>query len=194
MICYARLCRRRAAARSRGGLTLLENLMTLGIMVVTVLGMAQALLDSMTTNTMNREVAMATDGARRVISDLQGADFGSIFALYNSSQAGNTLNGQAVTAGAFAIDGLTPVTGDPDGLVGQILFPESTNLTGTVELREDLNDARFGMPRDLDGGGTAGDPLDHSGDYQVLPVVIEVDWRGPKGPAHVEFKTVLSRY
>jgi len=31
-------------------------------------------------------------------------------------------------------------------------------------------------------------------DPRVLPVVIEVDWRGPEGPAHVEFKTVLSRY
>ena len=194
MICHARSSQRRAAAASRAGLTLLENLMTLGIMVVTVLGMAQALLDSMTTNTMNREVAVATDGARRVISDLQGADFGSIFALYNSSQTGNTLGGQTISAGAFAIDGLTPVNGDADGMVGQILLPESTNFLGTVELREDLDNARFGMPRDLDGNGTSGDALDHSGDYQVLPVVIEVDWRGPKGPAHVEFKTVLSRY
>lgn len=168
--------------------------MTLSILVATLLGLSQALLDSMTTNALNRQVALATDGARRVISDLQGADLGQVFGLYNSSQQASALNGRAIEAGGFEIEGLTPVAGDPDGLTGRILFPESEDGAGFVQLREDHPDQRFGTPRDLNGDGVVGDGLDHSGDYRVLPVVIEVDWRGPAGPAHVEFKTVLSRY
>ena len=63
-----------------------------------------------------------------------------------------------------------------------------------MELREDAADTRFGTPRDLNGDGVSGDALDHSADYRILPVVIEVDWNGASGPAHVEFKTVLAEY
>jgi type II secretory pathway pseudopilin PulG len=184
----------RAATPGRRGLTLLEVVMTLSILVAALLGLAQALLDSMTTNALNRQVALATDGARRVVSDLQGADFGQLFGLYNSGQQGSPLGGRPVQGGGFEIEGLTPLAGDADGLVGRILFPEVVDAAGLVQLREDLDDDRFGTPRDLNGDGVVGDALDHSGDYRVLPVVIEVDWRGPEGPAHVEFKTVLSRY
>jgi hypothetical protein len=180
-------------ARRRRGLTLLEIVMTLSILVAALLGLSQALLDSMTTNAMNRQVALATDGARRAVSDLQGAPFAQVFGLYNSGQQGNLLGGRPVQGGAFEIEGLTPLADDADGLVGRIRFPEVSGVAG-IQLREDVADERFGSPRDLNGDGVVGDALDHSGDYRVLPVVIEVDWRGPKGPAHVEFKTVLSRY
>ncbi|MEL6906471.1 MAG: hypothetical protein AAFP22_13755, partial [Planctomycetota bacterium] len=75
----------------------------------------------------------------------------------------------------FAVDGLDPRADDADGAVGAILFPETDAAPGT--LREDLNDARFGLPADLDLDGAI-DANDKSTSYRLLPVRIEVDWRG----------------
>ena len=166
----------------------------MGILLTAILGLSQALLDSIVTNGLNRQMSLATDGARQVVSDLQGVGFEEVFGRFNSTRNGNLLGDRAITAGGFAIDGLDPLPGDADGLVGQIRFPEVLPAGGGVQLREDVVDPDFGSPRDLNGDGVVGDALDHAGDYRVLPVVIEVDWRGPAGPAHVEFKTVLSRY
>jgi len=191
---HAASAQRADARAARRGLTLIEITITLAILIAAVLGFSQSLLDSMVTTRLNRQVSLATDGARRVISDLQGTGFEQVFAQFNSGANGNLLGSQPITAGGFVIDGLQPLPGDPDGMVGRILFPEVVPAGGPVQLREDVVDPRFGTPRDLNGDGVAGDALDHSGDYRILPVVIEVDWNGASGPAHVEFKTVLSRY
>lgn len=175
------------------GLTLIEIAITLCILIAATMGFSQALVESMVTTRVNREVSLATDGARRLVADLQGVDLDQVFALYNSGQAGNLLGTTVVTNGGFAIAGLDPVPGDGDGMVGRLLFPELTT-GGGLELREDVADARFGTPRDLDGDGVSGDADDHADDYRVLPLVVEVDWNGASGPAHLEFKTVLASY
>jgi len=165
----------------------------MSILITAILGLSQALLDSIVSNGVNRQVSLATDGARQVVSDLQGVAFEEAFGRFNSLQNGNLLGGRVINGGAFAITGLDPVPGDADGLVGQIRFPELP-AGGLTQLREDLVDPDFGSPRDLNGDGVVGDAEDHAADYRLLPVVIEVDWNGAAGPAHVEFKTVLSRY
>lgn len=178
--------------RSQQGLTLIEIAITLCILVGSILGLTVALLESMVTTRVNREISLATDGARQIISDLQGTPLDQVFGLYNSGQSGNLLGNAAISNGGFAIAGLDPLSDDADGLVGRILFPEGGLVA--LELREDATDTRFGTPRDLNGDGVSGDALDHSADYRILPVVIEVDWNGASGPAHVEFKTVLAEY
>jgi hypothetical protein len=185
--------RRSSACATRSGLTLIEVAITLSILVAAVLGFSQALVDSMVTTRVNRQLSLATDGARRILSDLQGVEFDQVFARYNSDQNANLLGTTPILNGGFTIAGLDPAPGDADGLVGRLLFPEG-GVAGAIELREDSADARFGTPRDLDGDGVAGDALDHSGDYRLLPVVVQVDWNGAAGPAHLEFKTVLARY
>jgi len=179
-------------AGPRSGMTMIEIAIALTILVSVLLGFSQALLGSMVTSRVSREVSVATDGARQVISDLQGSDFDQVFATFNSSQDGALLGNTTIVNGGFAIAGLSAQAGDADGLVGRITFPEVDGDLGP-ELREDIADARMGMPRDLSGDGVD-DALDHSTDYRILPVVVEVDWRGASGPAHIEFKTVLSPY
>ena len=44
---------------------------------------------------------------------------------------------------------------------------------------------------DTDGDGVI-DNLDHSQDYQVLPVRVELQWTGPTGPRQVAFHSVFS--
>lgn len=168
-------------------------MISLVVLVMTLLGFSQALISSMVTSRVNREVAVATDAARHIISDLQGEAFDQVFANFNSGAAGNLLGNTVVTNSGFAIPGLRAMAGDADGFVGTIRMPEST-VIGVIQLREDLNDAQLGMPRDLDGEGPGVDAADHSGDYLILPVVVEVDWLGAAGPAHLEFKTILANY
>ena len=90
--------------------------------------------------------------------------------------------------GRLAIEGLNARRDDPDGLPGQILFP--ADPLDPTSLREDLQAPEFGLPRDLDGD-TIEDSEDHSGDYQMLPVVIRVQWRGGSGNRIIEVSTVL---
>ena len=92
---------------------------------------------------------------------------------------------------AFDVDGLEPQDGDADGRVGQILFPVEPLLPGI--LREDLNQAELGTPRDLNNDGAI-DALDHALDYVVLPVLVRVDWAGPAGDSRVEFRTIISDF
>jgi hypothetical protein len=89
----------------------------------------------------------------------------------------------------FDIPGVTPVAGDPDGLVGEILFPTLAGAPGV--LREDLELPALGLPQDLNGDGNL-DGLDHSSDYVLLPVQVRVRWNGSAGPGLLEFETLLA--
>jgi hypothetical protein len=59
-------------------------------------------------------------------------------------------------------------------------------------LREDLDAPELGLPRDLDGDGVI-DSEDHSGDFRILPVVLELEWVSPSGPQTLRMSTVLRR-
>src|SRR4029077_3113943 len=98
--------------------------------------------------------------------------------------------GPATAPGAnFAVTGLSTVPGDADGMVGEYIFP--TELVGGVaQLREDVVDARFGMPRDPDGDGDV-DSIDHSGNYRILPVRVRLRWKGMNGVRVLELESIL---
>ena len=61
---------------------------------------------------------------------------------------------------------------------------------GVWELREDYVDAELGMPADLDGVPGIDDD-DHSGDYRILPVRVQVQWSGVSGTRTLAVETVL---
>jgi prepilin-type N-terminal cleavage/methylation domain-containing protein len=58
-------------------------------------------------------------------------------------------------------------------------------------LREDFQDARMGLPRDLNGDSLI-DDCDHSLDYLILPVHVEIVWRGRFGPRRYDLYTQLA--
>lgn len=175
--------------RSRSGLTLVEIAITLSITITILLSFSQALTMSMLTSQSNREAAVATDAARQMMESLQASDFATLFAA-NNSVVGDDPAGETVRLASFAVAGLTPQQDDADGLCGEILMPELA-AGGASELREDVQDFALNMPRDLNGDGLV-DALDHSDDYQILPVIVRIEWRGAAGPGRVQFKTILS--
>ena len=67
-------------------------------------------------------------------------------------------------------------------------FPGMDDFPG--ELHEDLDDARFGTPRDLDADGFV-DSNDHALDYAVLPLHIRLEWKGPSGERSLDMSMVL---
>jgi hypothetical protein len=87
---------------------------------------------------------------------------------------------------------LQAVAGDPDGFPGEIVFP-ITLVGGVPQLREDVVNAKLGMPRDLNGDGVV-DANNHAGNYQLLPVLVRVRWRGVGGNGLVELPTMLASF
>jgi type II secretory pathway pseudopilin PulG len=176
---------------STRGLSLVEIAVTLSVLITVLTGFSQALVSSMVASRAARETAVATEAARSVMESLQATDFASVFQA-NNSVAGDDPGGVTLRLAGFEVEGLPPRPEDADGMCGEILFPEQV-VWGSSQLREDIVNSVLNMPRDLNGDGVL-DGADHSGDYQILPVVVRVDWRGAAGNSRVQFRTILANY
>jgi len=166
-----------------------ELLLVVSVLVVAFLALSQSLVASMALTRVNRESALATDALRQTVEVLQGVeDFSQVFALYNADPADDP--GPAPGAG-FAVAGLQPTDDDPDGLVGEIVFPAADGATGLV-LREDLDLPELGMPRDLNGDGDALDVLGPADEIRLLPVLVRLRWMGASGERTAEVRTLLA--
>lgn len=179
---------RRAAPRRTRGFSLLELLIAVVVLTVAVSGFSGSVLSSLVLNRMNRETDVAQQAARRMLEEIQGEEFDQIFAAFNAT-VGDYAGAGAESAAGFAVAGLDPLTGDADGLVGRIEFPV-VEVLGVQELRENVVDAGWGMPRDLDGLNGV-DAADHSGDYELLPVRVVVEWNGVRGPRRMALEMLL---
>ncbi len=179
-----------APHRGRAGLTLLELTIVASILVVGFLALSQSIVASMQVTRVNRETALATDGLRGTIELLQGTtDFQNVFKQYNGDPDDDLLPGPA-PGKDFDVPGLQAAVDDPDGRVGEIVFPV-TVTAGGEELHETLVDAELGMPRDLDGNGFI-EVGDKSGTYALLPVLVRLRWNGPSGVREMEVRTFLA--
>ncbi|MEO6710260.1 MAG: prepilin-type N-terminal cleavage/methylation domain-containing protein [Planctomycetota bacterium] len=179
---------RRGPNGSCGGLTLIELAMAMTLLAIALVGYAKTVANASVATSTSRELVLASEAGRRMIETLRSEDFATVYARYNSSVADDP--GGVVSPGAnFAITGLDALPIDVDGRPGEIIFP-TTMIGGAPQLREDRVDAKLGMPSDLNGDGVV-DGANHAANYQNLPVLIRVRWRGVGGPGAVEFQTVL---
>lgn len=175
---------------SRAGFGLIEVMISLSILTIALLAFAQAILLSMRAGQAQREQGIARDAARQIIERMQAETFSEVFARFNATADDDPLGG-TVFVGGFPVNGLQARANDADGFVGEISFPSAPGMGGGLELRENVDDARFGTPRDLNADGVV-DALDHSGDYRLLPVAVRLEWRGSAGNANLEFRTYLA--
>jgi len=156
------------------------------VLSIAATAFAQSMVAGLRLSDAMRQRGIALEGARRRIEELQDANFAQVFALYDANPA-NDPGGAGTAPGAnFTVDGLTPLANDADGMVGSITFP----VSGT-QLRENVTLRSLGMPHDLNGDGPV-DAADHAADYQILPVLVRVSWRGPTAPMTVDLRTILS--
>lgn len=181
----------RHSRRNRAGFTLLEVLVGGVVLTLGAVGMAGAMLSSLTLQRCEGEAALARVAAERTIEELAAVSFDDVYAVYNVSTQDDAGLSVPARGQNFAVAGLAVRSGDTDGLCGRVSFPTVT--AGGVEwLREDVVDTALGMPRDLNRDGVV-DGMNHAADYSILPVRVRVEWRGARGDEAFEVETLLCR-
>jgi hypothetical protein len=213
--------RHRSLKRPRAGLTVVEVVVALSVLVVAVSIFCQMLVSTARMRSMNRESLLAADAARVAIERLRNEDFATVWRRYNETPSDDPGGAGTGPGARFAVEGLESVEGAPVGMVGRYVFPtrviaglQGTGLGGlqlgggkaaasdssggegaatTYELREDLVDASLGMPRDLDGDNVI-DDQDHALDYLILPVRIELEWLSSSGVRRFTITTQLTDF
>lgn len=159
-----------SSSSSKRGATLIEVLVVVTILTVGTGFLADTLISISRLNPVREQTDLSVRTGRAMAERLRAIPHDEVFATYDADPA-NDPNGVGTAPGShFDVEGLSAREGDADGRVGRIVFP----VIG-AELREDLIDAALGFPRDLNGDGVV-DNLDHSTDYSLLPVAIELAW------------------
>lgn len=180
---------RSKARKGRGGFSLLEVTIAMAVLATAYVGYSKSVVASMQASRTEREGALAAAAARQLIAELQASPFDQVWVLYNDD--GSDDPGGPNTAPGPNVDvlGLDPIDGDADGMAVEVILPK-VDVGGVPQLREDMANDSLGCPRDLNGDGAI-DAIDHAGDYQILPVVVRVRWRGTSGAATYELRTSL---
>lgn len=180
---------RRAAAGNRG-LTLVEVMAAMAVLVVALLGLLSSIGVAMTHQAEARMQEQALNAARHSIENLWAEpDFRRVYALYNADPDDDPAGPGTAPGDRFSVAGLTA---PPGGAGGRLIFPEDTSGSGSTNLREYVVDADLGMPRDLNGDRVI-DDQPRSSDYLLLPVRVQVRYVAPRGGVRtVELTTILS--
>lgn len=147
--------------------------LTTVILLVAAGGLSSTVISSVRLARVSEENADAYEAARAMTERIHAVAASEVFDTF----AGNP---------DFDVPGLDPAPGDADGMVGRLIFPE---IGG--ELREDFVDAEMGMPRDLNADGVI-DALDHSDDYVILPVTIQMRWQGTRGTQTINLSMLVA--
>ena len=170
----------------RAGMTLLEVMMSMIVLLVAVGGMLGSFSSFAMLGEASRQKTVALLAAQQMLEQMQLADFSEVYVRFNGTNADDPALGLSPGPN-FDVFGLSPQLDDPDGLPGRVVFPSAAGVLGS--LREDLAEADFGLPRDLNGDGNL-DANNHAGDYQILPIRIVIEWGG-SSPNSLELQTAL---
>ena len=176
--------------RARSGFTLLELSVALAVFLFGVLGYARTMVSLEHAQQRAKESGRALQAARAILERIDAEAFPEAFRRYNRL-ATDDPGGSGTAPGAnFAVEGLSARADDADGLAGEVVFP--THPTQPGFLWEGLDDQRLGMPCFLNADGDQNDLL--ATDYQILPVLVRVEWTSAAGPGRVELATILGNW
>ena len=147
--------------------------------------------------THHRENRIVSQAVRSTLEKMRNEDLDMVFRLYNAEPFDDPKGPGTAPGHRFAIADVPPLLGAEDNLVAEIFLPaidvsEEAPLP-IWQIREDASIPDLGLPRDLNLDNLV-DEFDHSGDYKVLPVRIEVEWQGPLGPRHLSMQTILTEW
>jgi len=185
---------RQTKQTSQRGMTLMEIALAMPIIML-ALGMFTQMLSAGTgLRQSSRENWLASLRSQDVLETIRNQDFRQLAALYNEDPLDDP-DGPGTAPGIhFSVAELRPLANDPDGFVGRVFIPmlnAGTEIAPDWQLREDLDIPALGLPRDLNGDSVI-DDQDHSGDFTVLPVEVEIEWQSRFGPRQVRIHTLFS--
>jgi type II secretory pathway pseudopilin PulG len=204
-------------ARARAGLTIVEVVVALSVLVVAASIFCQTLLSTARVRQLNRDNALAADAARVALERMRNEPFEEIYKAYNEDPKDDPGGNGTGPGHLFDVAGLDPLDDAPLGKVGRVTFPSMsvqvttggggggkkslggggvTDSTTTVtewHLREDVVDEGLGTPRDLNGNNVI-DTANHSSDYIVLPVRVRIEWKSRAGARRFDIVTQLGDF
>lgn len=176
-------------ARARSGFTVVELAVSATVLVIGVLGFVAAVVAGQHLATSNREMERAFQAARARCEEVQSVPIAEAFARFNADPGDDPVTAGPTAGATFAVQGFVDEAGS--AAVGRIEFP-TIDVAGALELSESVVDARWGMPRDLDGDGVVSNGV-LAGAPVVLPLRVSVEWRGTRGVQRIELDQVLVR-
>ncbi len=176
----------RSVARRRG-ITMIEITISILILTVAAYMLSSTIGASMSHTVTKREQATAVEAAMNAMESMRATPFVDLFQSFNAEDEDDPLGPGTAPGATFDVPGLDPIldAGGAPRPIGTIRLPE---LDG--QLREDLEDAPLGMPRDLTGDLVV-DRDDHVGDYLVMPAIVRIEWQGRLGPRQCEMSTMF---
>lgn len=167
----------RTAHPRQDGLTMVELMITMVILVIALLGFVFGLGVSVQDVSASKQSYVALNAARSKVEELKGETFRNLYTDY----------GPAATASSFPVtyleEGKTMTLEAPDGGdAGTIVFcVDETSISG---------DFAWTSSYDLNGDGDSGDS-DVSGRYKLLPVLVRISWMDSYGARDLEVQSVL---
>jgi len=160
--------------RIRSGFTLIELAIATSILMIGLTAIVSATSKMHSLRKLTRERALAQNAMRSVAERIHARSFG----LSNTApdQWGNQLvltYGPSGSVGStFGVRGLAPIRGAASVGTIRVLTDETVNDDGLGY--------ELGLPRDLNGDGDA-DDTNVTSSARILPIVLEVRWRGQAG-------------
>ncbi len=136
----------------------------------------------------NRETSACELALRDALERLHEMPLRDVFPSFNQDPGDDPLGPGTAPGPNFAVPDLEVRPLDADGMVGRFEFNE---LTGVPGLREDIADAGFGTPRDLNAD-LGIDGLDHAADCVLVPVRVRLEWTGATGDRSLVVHHLLS--
>ncbi len=176
----------KVSASASRGISLVELLIASLAVLIGLSAFLQSIVGALHLARNNRHVGLAAETSRGVIERLRSEDPELVFAMYNGD-ATDDPPGRA-PGRHFAVPGLRPLAGDADGFVGEILFPTRTPDSGV--LSENPGSGFPNMPMDLNLDGDSAD-ADVTADFEIVPVILRMQWQGPRGNMEFEVSTFL---
>lgn len=161
------------------------------ILIIAIGGLSSAVVSTNKLARESEETALAYAALKEMTETIQAVDFADVFATFNADPNDDPDGAGTAPGQSFAVFGLDAQPNDADGLAGRITFPTIAGAGGLDELREDDADVTLGMPRDLNGDGAV-DNLDHSGDYLLLPLNVQIQWQGANGNRALDVSILIS--
>lgn len=205
--------RRLPRARSRAGMSIVEVVVALSVLIVAASIFCQTLISTSRVRQLNRENMLAADAARVVIERMRNEPFLEVFRDWNEDPKDDPGGLGTGPGHLFEVQGLEALDGAAQGRAGRVLFPSktvqvstttkapgggklgtyTTTITTQYHVREDSQDATLGMPRDLDGDNVI-DTLDKTRSYVILPVRVRIEWKSGNATRRFEVVTQLGDF
>lgn len=179
--------------RARAGFTFVELAVVLVILLVALLIFSSTVSGMAKQRAVNRESALAVEAARNLLETLRSEPFEEVFARYDADATDDPGGAGSAPGAYFAVPGLDAAPDATGGLQGEVVFPTALDPDKKLQLREDVELRKLGMPRDLSGDNVV-DEHDHAADYFILPVMIRVRWIGANGPREYEMTSQLCHF